>query len=42
MLTPDLWFRSQGADEAVEPVVERKLGDEIERMVNIKASSKIR
>ncbi|XP_061081662.1 WD repeat-containing protein 3 [Conger conger] len=34
--------KSQGVEEAVEPVVERKLGDEIERMANIKASSKIR
>lgn len=34
--------KSKGGEEAVEPQVERKLGDEIVRMANIKASSKIR
>ncbi|KAJ8253427.1 hypothetical protein GJAV_G00212820 [Gymnothorax javanicus] len=34
--------KSQGADEAVDPPVQWKLGDEIERLANIKASSKIR
>ncbi|KAG9349697.1 hypothetical protein JZ751_028145, partial [Albula glossodonta] len=32
----------QGGEEAVEPVVERKLGDEILRLASIKASAKIR
>lgn len=38
-----MFCRSQeGGEDVPEPVVERKLSDEIQKLANIKASSKIR